>query len=386
MKQEIPSFYCPTKIFMGINSHEKIHDLIGEWKLDKLFVVSDSVIVKTDIYACVENILKSKGVRFEVFTEVEPEPSAGTVHKAFDVYRQSNAPAILALGGGSTMDAAKGVAILATNGGRINDYEGNEKFSKAPVPVIAIPTTAGTGSEVSRSCVITDTERHVKMSIRHTDFNRAKVAILDPIALKTLPASVAVHAGIDAFVHAFESYIALAANPVTDSMNLYAMELMSHNIRQFVSNRNNLDAGLNMACGSTLAGITFAQTGLGNVHCMARVVGIHSHVSHGLANALCFPVVAEFNLLANPKKFARIALAMGENVQGLSENEAAKKACSAIKAMCKDLGIPEHLRDVGVTEAMLPQMAKVCAESGYNKWNPRFSTERDFSDLFHAAF
>jgi alcohol dehydrogenase len=284
------------------------------------------------------------------------------------------------------MDAAKGVAILATNGGRINDYEGNEKFSKAPVPLIAIPTTAGTGSEVSRSCVITDTDRKVKMSIRHSDFNRAKVAILDPIALKTLPASVAAHAGLDAFVHAFESYIALTANPLTDAMNLYAMELMSQNIRQFVSNRSNLDAGLNMACGSTLAGISFAQTGLGNVHCMARLVGIHCHVSHGLANAVCFPAVAEFNLLANPKKFARIAPAMGENVQGLSETEAARKACSAIRAMCKDLGIPERLRDVGATEGMLPQMAKVCAESGYNKWNPRFTTERDFRELFQTAF
>lgn len=386
MKQEIPSFYCPTKIFMGINSHEKLQDLIGEWKLDKLFIVSDSVIVKTEIYASVENILKGRGVSFEVFTEVEPEPSDGTVHKAFEAYRQSNAPAILALGGGSTMDCAKAVAILATNGGRINDYEGNEKFSKPPVPLIAIPTTAGTGSEVSRSCVITDIARRSKMSIRHTDFNRAKIAILDPIALKTLPASVAVHAGLDAFVHAFESYIALTANPVTDSMNLYAMELMAQNIRQFAASRSNLEAGLNMACGSTLAGITFAQTGLGNVHCMARVVGIHCHVSHGLANALCFPVAAEFNLLANPRKFARVALAMGENVQGLSELEAARKTCCAIKAMCKDLGIPERLRDVGATEDMLPKMAKTCAESGYNKWNPRFSTERDFIGLFQAAF
>lgn len=386
MNAKIQSFYCPTRIYMGIGSHQKLQDIIKEWKIEKLFIVADSVIVKTEIFASVEKILKDNNIVFDLFSEIEPEPSANTVEKAFSLYQKNQAPCILAIGGGSTMDTGKGVGILAKNGGRIKDYEGIEKFKNPPVPLIAIPTTAGTGSEVSGSCTITDTDRGLKMSIRHATLNPARIAILDPIALKTLPVAVACHAGVDAFVHAFESYISLNANPVTDAANLQAMELMSQNIRQFVANRENLEAGLNMACASNLAGITFGQTGLGNVHCMARFIGALCHVSHGLSNAVCFPAAAEFNLLANPRKYARVAIAMGEDIRGLTEMEAARKAVDAVKGMCRDLGIPDRLRDVGATEEMLPKLARLSADAGYNKWNPRYTTYEDFLDLFKKAY
>ncbi len=386
MNAKIQSFYCPTRIYMGIGSHQKLQDIIKEWKIEKLFVVADSVIVKTEIFASVEKILKDNNIVFDLFSEIEPEPSANTVEKAFSLYQKNQAPCVLAIGGGSTMDTGKGVGILAKNGGRIKDYEGIEKFKNPPVPLIAIPTTAGTGSEVSGSCTITDTDRGLKMSIRHATLNPARIAILDPIALKTLPVAVACHAGVDAFVHAFESYISLNANPVTDAANLQAMELMSQNIRQFVANRENLEAGLNMACASNLAGITFGQTGLGNVHCMARFIGALCHVSHGLSNAVCFPAAAEFNLLANPRKYSRVAIAMGEDIRGLTEMEAARKAVDAVKGMCRDLGIPARLRDVGATEEMLPKLARLSADAGYNKWNPRYTTYEDFLDLFKKAY
>ncbi len=383
---QIQSFYCPTSITMGINSHTKVESLLKEWKIQKLFLVVDHAILKTDIYSLVEAILKKNNVSFEIYTEIEPDPSANTVEKAYELFKKSGACTILAIGGGSTMDVGKAVGILATNGGRIHQYEGIEKFSVPPLPLIAIPTTAGTGSEVSGSCVITDTDRGLKMSIRHAALNPAKVAILDPIALRSLPATVAAHSGLDAFVHAFESYIALNANPMTDAINLYAIELMAQNIRQFVANRANLDAGLKMACASNLAGITFGLTGLGNVHCMARFVGAFFHVSHGLSNAICLPYAAEFNLIANPQKYARVALAMGENIQGMTELEAAGKALDAIKRLCRDLGIPEKLRDIKATEDKLPELAKLCAEAGYNRWNPRHSTYHDFLGLFQKAY
>ncbi|MDX9821117.1 MAG: iron-containing alcohol dehydrogenase [Syntrophales bacterium] len=383
---QIQSFYCPTNITMGINSHTKVESLLKEWKIQKLFLVVDHAILKTDIYSLVEAILKKNNVSFEIYTEIEPDPSANTVEKAYELFKKSGASTILAIGGGSTMDVGKAVGILATNGGRIHQYEGIEKFSIPPLPLIAIPTTAGTGSEVSGSCVITDTDRGLKMSIRHAALNPAKVAILDPIALRSLPATVAAHSGLDAFVHAFESYISLNANPMTDAINLYAIELMAQNIRQFVANRANLDAGLKMACASNLAGITFGLTGLGNVHCMARFVGAFFHVSHGLSNAICLPYAAEFNLIANPQKYARVALAMGENIQGMTELEAAGKAIDAIKRLCRDLGIPEKLRDIKATEDKLPELAKLCAEAGYNRWNPRHSTYHDFLGLFQKAY
>ena len=386
MNANILSFHCPTKIYMGINSHQKLNDIIKEWKIEKIFVVADGAIVKTEIFESMEKILKDNKVAFDLFSEIEPDPSAATVEKAFDLYKKSQAPVVLAMGGGSTIDTGKSVGILAKNGGRIADYEGMEKYSIPPLPLIAIPTTAGTGSEVSASCTITDTDRGLKMSIRHPTLNPARIAILDPIALKTLPESVASHAAVDAFVHAFESYISLNANPITDALNLHAMELMSQNIRQFVSDRTDLEAGLNMACASNLAGITFGLTGLGNVHCMARFVGAFCHVSHGLSNAVCFPAAAEFNLIANPKKYARVAVAMGENIAGLTEMEAAKKAFNAIKLMCLDLGIPDKLRNIGATEDMLTEMAELSFNAGYNKWNPRYTTCEDFLELFKKAY
>jgi len=382
----ILSFYCPTNIYMGTGSHRKVDDLVKGWNIHKLFLVVDPAVLKTEIYSRVEDLLKKNKVIFENFSEIEPDPSVRTVEKAFELNKKSGASTLLAIGGGSTIDVAKAVGILATNGGRIHQYEGIEKFSIPPLPLIAIPTTAGTGSEVSGSCVITDTDRGLKMSIRHASLNPAKVAILDPIALASLPANVAAHAAMDAFVHAFESYISLNASPVTDGINLFAMELISQNVRPFVANRANLDAGSNMACASNLAGITFGLTGLGNVHCMARFVGAFFHVSHGLSNAICLPYAAEFNLIANPRKYARVAMAMGENIQGMGELEAAYRAIDAIKRLCRDLGIPEKLREIKATEDKLPEMAKLCVEANYNRWNPRHSTYDDFLNLFKKAF
>jgi alcohol dehydrogenase len=382
----ILSFYCPTKIFMGINAHRKVDDLVKESNIKKVFLLVDPAVLKTKIYSLVEDLLKKNKVTFESFSEIEPDPSARTVEKAFELQKKAGASTLLAVGGGSTIDVGKAVGILATSGGRIHQYEGIEKFSIPPLPLVAIPTTAGTGSEVSGSCVITDSDRNLKMSIRHASLNPAKVAILDPIALESLPANVAAHAAMDAFVHAFESYISLNASPITDGINLYAIELISQNVRPFVANRANLDAGSNMACASNLAGITFGLTGLGNVHCMARFVGTFFHVSHGLSNAICLPYAAEFNLIANPRKYARVAMAMGENIQGMTEIEAAHKTIDAIKRLCRDLGIPEKLREIKATEDKLPEMAKLCVEANYNRWNPRLSTFDDFLKLFKKAF
>ncbi|MFC1978170.1 iron-containing alcohol dehydrogenase [Chloroflexota bacterium] len=381
----LSTFLLPTKIYLGINSHEKLNEVITDWGINKLFFLYDEGVKGTEIFKSVENILRQNHVAFAVFNDIEPDPSVQTVEKAYDMYRSIEASALLAVGGGSTMDVAKAVGILATNGGRIHDYEGIDKFVNPPLPLIAMPTTAGTGSEVSGSCVITDTERGLKMSIRNAALNPAKVAILDPTALKSLPATVAAHAAMDAFVHAFESYISLNASPITDAMNLYALELISQNIRPFVSDRSDLDAGFKMLCAANLAGMSFGLTGLGNVHCMARFVGTFFHVSHGLSNAICLPYAAEFNLTANPEKYARVALAMGANVYGLTAREAGGRAIDVIRQLCRDLNIPEKLRDIGGTEDKIPEMARLAVEANYNRWNPRHTTYEDFLDLFRKA-
>lgn len=382
----ISSFLCPTTIFMGEGSFKKISEIVRKLKCKRVFVAVDGALVASDFFTQLKTLLADEGVEIATYTEIEPDPSADTVEKAFAVCQAHHATALLAIGGGSTIDVAKAVGILATNGGRIHDYEGIEKFAVPPLPLIAIPTTAGTGSEVSGSCVISDTEKNLKMSIRHAALNPAAFAILDPLALRTVPAHVAAHSGIDAFVHAFESYVSRQSNLMTDAINLQAMELLAGNIRQFVANRENLDAGLNMLVGSALAGITFGQTGLGNVHCMARFVGARFHLSHGLSNAVCLPHVAQFNLAACPEKFARVAVAMGRPVQHMPVLDAAEAAVEAIRKMCADLGIPARLRDVGATQDTFAEMSEQCVAANYNRWNPRHTTVADFRALFERAF
>lgn len=382
----ISSFFCPTRIFLGVDSYRKLHDVIGGYGCKRLFIALDAALVRSELFERLEALLKSQGVEYLVFTDIEPDPSAITVGKAFDACMAHKATALLAIGGGSTIDVAKAVGILATNGGRIHDYEGIEKFSTPPLPLIVIPTTAGTGSEVSGSCVITDTTTQRKMSIRHAALNPAAVAILDPLAVRTVPGHVAAHSGMDAFVHAFESYISLQANAFTDAINIQALKLIAGNIRQFVSNRGNVEAASNMLYGSALAGMTFGQTGLGNVHCMARFIGASLHLSHGLSNAVCLPHVARFNLIANPQKYANIAAAMGCHVEGLTTLEAAQAAVEAIGNLCLDLGIPARLRDLGANEADFDEMAEECLNAGYNRWNPRQTTRSDFRQLLQQAF
>ena len=385
LTSSISSFFCPTEIHLGVGAHAQLTPILKRLQSDRVFIAVDRALLGSDFYKGIDAILSAQGIVTASFSDIEADPSDTTVERAFDICKKHEASAILAVGGGSTMDVAKAVGILATNGGRIHDYEGIEKFKIRPMPRIAIPTTAGTGSEVSGSCVISDTKRNLKMSIRHAVMNPADVAILDPLALTTMPAHVAAHSGLDAFVHAFESYISRQSNLMTDAINLYAIELIASNIRSFVADRTRLDVGLKMLCGSALAGMAFGQTGLGNVHCMARFVGAFFHLSHGLSNALCLPHVAAFNLNAVPEKYVRIAKAMGCHVEGQPTLVAARQAVVAIQELCADLDIPSRLQDVGVTTESLPEMARLCTEANYNRWNPRHTTTAEFLELFKKA-
>lgn len=379
------SFFCPTRIVMGAGSTGQLRSILDGFAATRVFLAVDQALLESPFLADVLATLRAVGAVFEIFSEIEPDPHDTSVEQALALCGRLKAELILAVGGGSTIDVAKAVAIVSTNGGRIHDYEGIEKFSTAPLPLIAVPTTAGTGSEVSGSCVITDTARGLKMSIRHASLNPARVAILDPLALRTVPPHVACHSGLDAFVHAFESYISRNANPLTDAVNLHAMRLISASIGPMVANPENAEAALDMLAGSALAGIAFGQTGLGNVHCMARFLGAKYHLSHGLSNALCLPVVARFNMIASPEKYAEIARAMGCAVEGLSRMEAAEAAVAAIIRLCADLGIPTHLAQVGVREEHIPELADLCLGAGYNRWNPRTTSKREFEELFRQA-
>jgi alcohol dehydrogenase len=352
---------------------------------DAVFLVTDQGVGQTDFFNKALDFLRSSRIKVAVFDGVEPDPSDRTVKEAFASFQKKEATLLLTIGGGSAIDTAKAVGILATNGGRIHDYETMDRYKRPPLPLIAVPTTAGTGSEVSGTTVIADTERGQKFSLRHPHFNPARVAILDPLALISLPVSVAAHAGMDAFIHALESYVSLNSNPIIGGITLNAIRLISESIRSFVANRADMEAGQKMLWGAAMGAIGFTHTGAGNVHCMARLVGTFFHVPHGLANAVCLPSVVEFNITACPEKFAHVAQAMGIETKGMTSPDAARSASSAIQRLCEDVGIPRTLKEVGGREEAIPQMAQLAFQSNYNRWNPRYTTEQDFVTLFSRA-
>ncbi|WP_210766284.1 iron-containing alcohol dehydrogenase [Salinicola sp. MIT1003] len=380
------NYYCPTKILMGAGVHAQAAQIVKMLGAERVLIIADGALLESEVFSGITQVLDEDNIGWALFTEVEQDPSDTTVEKALAVCQDNKSSALIALGGGSAIDVAKAVGILMTNGGRIHDYEGIRKFEVKPLPLVAVPTTAGTGSEVSGSCVITDSTRHLKMSIRHAELNPASVALLDPLAVKTLPAHVAMHAGMDAFVHAFESYISLNANPITDAMNLHALELLSSNLLPFVANRSNEEAALNMLCSSSLAGMAFGITGLGNVHCISRFIGAYFHLSHGLSNALCLPHVAEFNRIAVQEKYARLAETFGCDVRGLPVRDAAVHTVRFIQQLCADLDVPPRLREVGVQKEKFEEIAKLCLEANYNRWNPRYTSQADFLRTLNEAY
>ena len=381
--QRIAEFGVPTRIHYGIGARERIGAILAARGFRRVLFICDPGLLESAMFEAVKGQLAAAEVA--VFSGVDPEPKDKNVVAGFEACRALSADAIVVLGGGSAIDVAKGVAILATNGGVIADYEGDAKFATPPLPIIAIPSTAGTGSEVSGAAVISDTARNVKMAIRHPLYGPTAYAILDPLAISTTPHKVAVYSGIDAFVHALESYVSRHASPFTDATNLHAMRLVSQNIRAYVANPNDETAALRMLCGSAMGAMSFGFTGTGNVHCMAMSLGGFHAVPHGLAIALILPHVAAFNLSAVPGRFADVARAMGEDVDGLSDAAAGEKALAAIERMCADLGVPSGLAEVGVVPETLPKAADRCFAIDYNRWNPRFTSRDEYLDLFERA-
>jgi alcohol dehydrogenase len=344
----ISSFQCPTKIIFGVGAHEQLSDVLRERKYKRLLVLLDPSLVNSAIYRNVADILAQSDVSRVVFSAIERDPSDSAVQAAFERSREHRADGLLAIGGSSTIDVARAVGALIP-----------------PLQVIAIPTTAGAGSAVSGACAI---------------------SILDPLTVASMPADVAAQAGIDAFVHAFESYLSKRATVFSDAVNLQAMSLIAGSIRVFVADRTNVPAALDVLCGSSLAAMSFGVTGLGNVHSMAMAVHALIPVSKELANAVCLPHAAAFNVPANPERYARIAAILGIDGSGRSEAQRGAQAIHGLRALCSDLGLPSRLRDIGVTEDRLDQLARLSFASEYNSSNPCQVSEPDLRTLFRAAF
>ena len=328
--------------------------------------------------------LKEAGIEVAVYPGAEPNPTDKNVHDGLEVFQREKCDMLVSLGGGSSHDCAKGIGIVAGNGGHIRDYEGVNKSAKPMVPLIAVNTTAGTASEMTRFCIITNTDTHVKMAI--VDWRcTPNVAINDPLLMMKMPPGLTAATGMDALTHAVEAYVSTDATPVTDASALMAMKLIHQNLRHAVANGDDFEARDKMAYAEFLAGMAFNNAGLGFVHAMAHQLGGFYNLPHGVCNAILLPHVERYNLISKPERFRDIAIALGENVDGLSIREAADKALTAIQKLSSDVGIPTGLTELGVLEQDLRTMAENAMKDACALSNPRKATLDDIIQIFKVA-
>jgi 1,3-propanediol dehydrogenase len=299
-------------------------------------------------------------------------------------YQASGCDGIVAVGGGSPTDVAKAIAILATNGGVLQDYEGINKISRPLPPMVIAPSTSGSGSEVSQFAIIVDTTRKLKMSIISKSLV-PDIAIVDPELVQTMDAKLAAATGLDAFTHAIESYVSLAATPLTDIHALKAIQLASRNLRRAVAVREDMEANTNMAMASLTAGLAFSNAILGATHAMTHQVDGLIDQHHGETNASILPHVMEFNLSACPERFRDIAEAMGEDVAGLSSLLAAKQAVLAVRQLITDIGLARGLGDIGLTEEFIPLLSANALKDACLVTNPRPASLEDIAGIFRKC-
>lgn len=377
------TFKIPQTVEFGVGALAKLSSILDELGSEHVFLVSDRMLESIGVVGKVTSIVERAGIDCTCFLEVEPNPTVAIVETAAEAYAASGATSIIALGGGSPMDVAKAVGVLATFGGNITDYEGANKVPDRILPLIAIPTTAGTGSEATASAVITDVERNYKFSVVSYNILPA-YALLDPELIMTAPAGVAASCGVDAFIHAMEAYVSRNASPFTDAVAEKAMQLIGANIRRFVACRQDAEAASAMMVGSNLAGIAFAWARLGNIHAMSHPVSAYFHVAHGVANAVLMPTVVEYNALADNGRY-RVIFDAIRGCNDPIERFEPSMLVDELRRLNADLGLPASLSEVGVTEDTFEVMAEDAMKSVNVPANPRQTTKRDIIALYKKA-
>ncbi len=381
-------FIMPAHMVVGSQALEQVGALCQKRGWKKALIVSDKIMASLGLVAKVEALLKESGIGSAAYTGVNTEPVVEYVQEGLNLYRAEGCDFVVSIGGGSPIDTAKAIAVLVTNPGSIEQYKGIGKISTPGVPMVAIPTTAGTGSEATVYTVITDQKTDVKMLIG-SPYLMPTIAVVDPMLTVSSPPGVTAATGVDALVHAIEAYVSVKRQPMTDIFCLSAIELISQNIRQAWSNGNNIEAREKMMLGALQAGIAFSNSSVALVHGMSRPIGAHFHIAHGVSNAALLAAVTEFSLIGDPVRYAHVAKAMGEPVEGLSMMAAADRSVTAIRRLVKDIKIPS-LRQLGVERERLlelaPSMADAAIDSGSPANNPRKPTRQEIIELYQLAY
>ncbi len=379
----ISKFVTPEIIF-GHQSLGQIGESVLRLGGSKVFLVTDEGVMKAGWAQKATEILEASGLATEVFFSLTTNPKDFEVEQGLEKYLRSGCDAIVAVGGGSPTDVAKAVAVLATNGGKIRDYEGINRITHPLPPMIIAPSTAGAGSEVSQFTIIVDSARKLKMSIISRSLI-PDIAIVDPELLQTKDPLLTAATGLDALTHGIESFVSLASTPLTDIHALKAIELISRNLRNTVAGSASKLANADMAMASMLAGMAFSNAILGATHAMTHQVDGLIDLHHGETNASILPHVMEFNLSACPQRFSQIARAMGEQTAGLDEMEAAALSISAVRSLIRDIGLEKGLAQIGMRQEDIGALSENALKDACLVTNPRRASKADIEQIYRNA-
>ena len=383
--EKVDGFFIPNVTLIGVGAAKAIPERIVYLNATKPLLVTDKGIVHTGILKQITDILDEAAMEYAIYDETVPNPTDLNVAAGVELYKKEECDSLISIGGGSSHDCCKGIGLVVSNGGKIHDYEGVDKSTKAMPPYLAVNTTAGTASEITRFCIITDSARKVKMAI--VDWRiTPSVAINDPILMVGMPPALTAATGMDALTHAVEAYVSTGATPLTDACAEKAIKLVSENLRRAVANGSDIHAREGMCYAQYLAGMAFNNASLGHVHAMAHQLGGFYNLPHGVCNAILLPYVQEFNLIGNLERFAVIARAMDINVDGMSPFEAGEACVYGLKTFGRYLGIPQNLRSLGVDPADFEIMAENAMKDATAATNPRKATKDQIIAIFQKAY
>jgi alcohol dehydrogenase len=378
-------FFIPTISILGVGCSKEVGPQAKTLGFKKALIVCDGGLAKLGVADIISGYLKDSGVDSMIYSGAVPNPTDVSVRDGVKVYKDSGCDSLVSLGGGSSHDCGKGIGLMISNPGKdIRDFEGLDKSTGEFIPYIAINTTAGTASEMTRFCIITNLDTKVKMAI--VDWRvTAKVCIVDPVLMLGKPPALTAATGMDALTHAIEAYVSTIAEPITDACAIKAIELIAKSLPRAVAIGSDLQARDDMAWALFLAGMAFNNAGLGYVHAMAHQLGGFYNLPHGVCNAILLPHVEQFNLIGAKERLADVAKAMGVNTAGMSVVDAAQSAIDAIKVLSAKIGIPPNLTTLGVKEQDLKTMAENAKKDVCQLMNPRTATLDEVIDIFKNA-
>lgn len=377
-------FFIPPVNVIGQNAVDDAIVDIKTFGFQHALVVTDKPLVDIGLVAQVVEKLPRAGIVTSIFDGVQANPTCTNVEAGLEQLKSNHCDFVISLGGGSSHDCAKGIALVATNGGKINDYEGLDMSAQPQLPLVVINATAGTASEMTRFCIITDETRHIKMAIvdKHTT---PILSVNDPELMLAKPASLTAATGMDALTHAIEAYVSIAATPITDACAIKAIELIKANLIEAVDNGQNIEAREQMAYAQFMAGMAFNNASLGYVHAMAHQLGGFYNLPHGVCNALLLPHVQQYNVQVAASRLKDVAKAMSVDVTGMSDEQGANAAIEVIKTLAIAVKIPENLTKLGVKAEDIATLADNALKDACGLTNPKQATHAEICQIFTNA-